>query len=578
MPNRPWGGVRTARARRGRRPSGWLAVVTGVVAVALLAGGQARLAHAHPYTSTGVRHGAGPGGAGGTVSASTVCATALADLAAVWDPGRTGVGGYGRIQSFAQPASLYETSWSLRLAAALHVGIAPVHKSQVLPWLRAILADPEAASPATDGLSPMTTQLLAVRALATLGEPIPSAQVGSDLARLQVGSGYRMAPGAPVSTAARYVASEIAALARVSLPTAVIDAIRSTWPTGLAARTPDEIIDQGVPGVGAALRLGLVSGLPAQTRVRAAVRRWQAAVLAAGSSGVGLGVLASLRDMGAGVGLHLTSGYLSLSPRGIDGEPHVTVNALAAGATLPAAAVGTLRIGALPQGWVLPPAQPSVAVTRRAVAVEGLCGTPVAHRGSLRTLVARWVHQAPDVTGQSPYRWVDIVRLARQLGVPVPTTLATGLAASAGRAAAASVGAGTAMAGTTMAGTTMATAAAWTVIAGTLPATAPGVLLRKSFTGASMTVASGLVSVYGFTARRGSATPDLLSTVTGAVLVGAGRAPMASWPSGYVTAWGPAWALADTPGLAFPDVTSLSLLAGVQLVTGHPEPVVGPTS
>jgi len=339
-------------------------------------------------------------------SPAQLCHLAEVDIDATWDPTKTGAPGYGRIPNFLEAASPYLTSWSLLLSRALGAGLGPVSVSEVRQLFLGDLAHPGTqARRASD--SPLNLLLLAVRGLRALHQPIPTAEVQRDLEPLREGGAYRASAGGPTSVSQTTVAAEIAADAGISLPAPVVSTVRAEWPAALRSTTAHEIYARGLPVVASAVLLHAFSRSEMASRLETVLPTWRQKLLAAGSPGVGLGLLALLVRVGHRLGIHLPpppqsyiapiehrSGFLTLFPgTHFAADPQVTLDALETGLRLPRTAARTLEVGRLRQGWVFVDGPASVSATERAVEIERACHS-LSHTTSLRTLVAGWVASA----------------------------------------------------------------------------------------------------------------------------------------------------------------------------------------
>lgn len=391
--------MRPARGRT-RRPRGTGAVALVLCAAVLVAAGQGAGRAGPKDLPLAVR-------AAASASATQLCRLAEVDIDATWDPTKTGAPGYGRVPNFLEAASPYLTSWSLRLSRALGVGLGPVSVSAVHALFLDDLAHPRReARQASE--SPLTLILLAVQGLHALHAAIPTEEVRRDLAPLRLAGAYRASTDAPTSVAATTDAAEIAALARLTLPAPVLSRIRQEWPTALRAHTAQAIYQDGLPVVASAVLLQAFPGAKMAAALRSVLPAWRRELIAAGTSGVGLGLLALLFRVGHRIGIRLppppssyiaplehAGGFLTLFPgTHFAADPQVTLDALETGLHLSPTVAETLEVGRLRQGWVFVSGPASISSTERAVSLQSSCRASLAHRSALRALVAGWVASA----------------------------------------------------------------------------------------------------------------------------------------------------------------------------------------
>jgi hypothetical protein len=559
----------------------------------------------------------------GPTTAGQLCRVAVMEVAALWDPSATGAAGYGRVASFGEAPSLYYTSWSLQLARRLGLGLGPVDRPQVVSWLQATLRSPGAGT-GVDGLPQMTSILLATDALVALDAAVPRATLGRDLAALDGGDDYRLAPGQPPSAAGSYLAAQAAALGGVSPDPRVLVRARQELPRALIVASPQAILVTGIPRLGTVAMGGTLPPGISSSSLAATLRRWRRTLLGSGSSAPALTALASLTSIARDLHLpfappphsflaplQLRSGYLSLGPHGSEGDPQVTLDAVSAGGTLPRAAVAsTLGVGRLPQGWVTPPTAVSVSATDRAVLIDRSCGV-VPHAAALRGLVRRWLagecavaRSDPEAASAAvlPRVW-ELASLAATLHVPSPLPRcpalqaalqsnvdppprsSAGIVSSAialqalrllGRAPRGPIAARLASAVNHLDPATAPQAAALAVLAAALERGGSGALGEgeKVVTVHVVNFLTACARVDGFSFDPRVPVSDLLSSETGAAVFGYPPARDLALADAYETPDGPSLTVAPARAGATVDLTSL--LAGVQLSTGDPTPVLAP--
>nr|MDT0660743.1 hypothetical protein [Micromonospora sp. DSM 115978] len=548
-----------------------------------------------------------------TVRPVAMCASVLPSLDALWDPARNSTPGFGAVDNLAKEPDLYYTSWSLRLARIARLELS-VDRDQVAGWLAERLQHGSSRSTVAGSMAVDEIELV-VTALVSIESTVNATDLARNLDRLRAGDGYRFTDGDEQSWPATLLAVEASETAGIEVPAPVRTALRRSVPEAVEATTPDEILQVGLPILAALSRVQSASDVLATIpQVDRVLTRWREATIEAGPSGVGLGLLADLREISDRLGLpwqpppdsylaalSTGSGYYSVQPGG-QGDPQVTYYATLVGGAVPADAATAIRTGQVRQGWLHPIAPASLDSTYRAVMVARLCGaTP--HPEPMARQVRSWLAEssrtwrsggAPD--GRLPHDLRRVCALAEVYGVrPVDElpTVADLLGEDvAGQAGADPAGVAAGLMAADGCGLELDTEMRDTLRAALEPVQpsnahqAAGLALSGSLLddgqmiGRAREYLSSLWSDGGFRHSPAAATPDLITTQMGFAV---GAAPPDSSAqetlAGFLTPAGPAYeqpgARAES-GAEPPVVDLLSLEAGLRLATADTRPMLLP--
>jgi hypothetical protein len=328
-----------------------------------------------------------------------ICSTVVPEIASLWSPGASGLVGYGDVPTLAQAPSLYETAWSLKIAAAMGARVGRLVPAEARAAMLSVLSDNGRIS--AGGLDRITEVNLAAGALAQLGAPDRTA-VEAALEPLRHQGEYAPAAGAAPSWAATYLAVAALSGAGARIPSPVISSLRGELNSlHRTADVPSDVFGVDLPVLAALVDAGMAPAvLKASPWVRQDVTDWWAIAGQQAASGPVLGYLVTLRQIMASLGmpraplsarefdqLGSSAGYYKVFPTDTEGDPQTTYYAIYLGAPVSRNAVlGTLAGGVEPQGWVSLISTPSLTSTFDAVVADAACGVHP-HAGQIRTYI-----------------------------------------------------------------------------------------------------------------------------------------------------------------------------------------------
>jgi hypothetical protein len=373
---------------------------------------------------------------------------AARDLERAWVSTGPGEGGYAAV-NLAAPPSLYQTAWTLRLAAERGIAVPALAPDQAAAWLTRLLSDPGSER----GLPRLEVVRLAVHALLDLHRPPPRELVAGQLERLRLAGRYREDQRQAPSWAATAAAVDVLGAARLPVPAGVVRAVALALPHGGdpngAATLHGGDPGGAAAGTGEALALWQAADqvLPAAATARRAAIPGLRALLGQAEGGLtggrpldgaALGLLDQARQVAvanaqrppvvppaAVGGLGTPTGMLALSGAAGVPDPQVTCVAGRLGLPLDLPRLGAaVRASATPRGWAAPAHAVPDPQTSYAGAALAHDWNDRRHDADLRRLLARWLRELAAtpparLAGQlTPASYT--VGLARLLGVPLP--------------------------------------------------------------------------------------------------------------------------------------------------------------
>lgn len=499
---------------------------------------------------------------------SPFCGPALRDLAEVRFESSSGVAGYGSVENYLAPPSVYETAWSLRILRLLRVPAARVDRGAAAAALVAAVAQPAAT-----GLPYLSGLADSVEALDALGVSVPRRMVAADLARLRVGTTYRLTPSSAPSMPATALALEIIDESGLRPPPAELAAVLRTVSEDLSLRTeptesataaelasllgvlPPGYLKRGrraILGLIGDLRKGLLTSpaspvtiyLAADADLIASALRWPAPAI----------------PQSWFASLVLPDGMLA-DGRGSLADPQTTYDALVAGYRAPPSFAAAVETGEAPSGWADSVLPPTTLTTYEAAKVLWACGASSelrALRGAARSalqVVAPGATAVSTVDIETTYAALSLAELA---GAAIPTSLRSALATAVSRALASKLSSsqarlGLLLAAASLLGVTISNRASKEIV-GMLTS-----LNRNSpSTPSVVTLAIGATALHNLTLRQeaaamvatlrsgsgykvgpGAPGPDIVSTAAGLELCDAGCPSRSAALAIFDTANGP---------------------------------------
>ncbi len=378
-------------------------------------------------------------------------ALTLMQLERLWADTGEGGGGYRSTTNLVAAPSLYLTSWTLRLIARYHTAVPQLSQAETATWLRTILDQPD--NPA-DALPPLQRAWLAGQALVALNEAVPTAPVARFLPTLRAGDRYRYGPQQSASWPATQTAVELMQMAGVSVPSEIADSVTAQLPLvsdpARASRLDDlQVLETILPVWQLAdLLLPDSSRAPFPRSLRPILTALTARAGAAGVSGpLAAALLINAQQISLANGIELPAGpppaslalttpdgFVSASAAKPMADPQLTYDAALLGMPADDRLLTTIRRTAGPLGWQANAGPVDPQTTFDATVVTHALGHHE-HDGALRPLTLTWLGQLPSdssatsTTASAPQLRAAffVLALARELGVPIPSSIAAWL-------------------------------------------------------------------------------------------------------------------------------------------------------
>ena len=390
----------------------------------------------------------------GTPSATAADARTVQQLEQLWADTGGGGGGYQSTANLLAPPSLYLTAWTLRLCAWYGASVPQLSRARTASWLRAVVDRPEAAS---DGIPRLQRAWLAGQSLAALGEAVPAAPVTRLLATLRAGAQYRYDPQQSPSWPATQTAVELLRLAGLAAPSATAQAVTAQLAAlGDPARTSRladlTVLDSLLPVWQLAdLLLPDAARVPFRGSLRAVLTPLVARAAAPDvSAPLALSLLINANQIARDNGIALAptrvqpfrmlrtpGGFLSLSASVSTPDPQLTYDAAVLGLPPDGTLLNTIRRTAGPTGWQANAGPIDAQTSFEATVIAHALGRHE-HDGALRILTAAWLARLaaslPAATAAGAPSQLRatffVLALARELGLPVPASLAAAVRAA----------------------------------------------------------------------------------------------------------------------------------------------------
>jgi hypothetical protein len=363
-----------------------------------------------------------------------------ADLERLWVYVGPDMGGFGDVQSFVSPPSLYETAWTLRIATAAGIVVPALSRPEMAGWLmgfctrRQLLSSP---------FPPLETLWLAAQALHALGKALPSPCILAQTRALaQRGGLFAFAPKQPASWAATDRAAQLFSDAGLQVPPATLTATLAAIHTFHGADVPAQWVNVDLPLWNLA------------DQVVPAAFRWHDRVILAGFlqrvvtaiqkpplTGEDLAILSTVRAIQRANDLPLVAfdghwyaqnlmtpnGMLAAAAGSVVPDPQATYYGLQLGIVQRARIASAIQVSAWPMGWPAPITDVNPQSTFEAVAIEQALGITI-HPHATQQLARAWIHlltmDAQSATTLKPalVAMYYTVALAHQLGIALPQT------------------------------------------------------------------------------------------------------------------------------------------------------------
>jgi hypothetical protein len=325
-----------------------------------------------------------------------MCSSVVPEINALWSPGAAGLVGYGDVPTLAQKPSLYETAWSLKLAAATKTRVSELNLARLRSSMLDVLQSN--SSNAVDGLNRITAIYLAAGVLSQLGTQ-NRIVVEHALEPLRRQGEYRATVGGAASWSATYLAVASLSGAGAKVPPTVLSSLRRQL-NGINKLSSNigALFSEDIPVLSALTDAGMAPFvLKAAPWVKLEIPHWWALTSQLSPSGPVLGYLLSLRQIMLSLGMNeepvpaaafrplsSSTGYYKTFPADNSGDPQTTYDAVALGAPTSKVTLSTLSEGVEPQGWVEVISAPTLKTTFEATVADLSCGVRP-HIGQIRT-------------------------------------------------------------------------------------------------------------------------------------------------------------------------------------------------
>src|SRR2546428_1496936 len=378
-------------------------------------------------------------------------ALTLMQLERLWADTGDGGGGYRSTTNLVAAPSLYLTSWTLRLIARYHTAVPQLSQAETATWLRAALDQPDNPK---DALPPLQRAWLAGQALVALNEAVPAAPVAQFLPTLRAGDRYRYGPQQSASWPATQTAVELMQMAGVSVPSEIADSVTAQLPVvsdpARASRLDDlQVLETILPVWQLAdLLLPDSSRAPFPRSLRPILTALTARAGAAGVSGpLAAALLINAQQISRANGITLPAGpppaslalttpdgFASASAAKPMADPQLTYDAALLGMPADGRLLATIRRTARPPGWQANAGPIDPQTTFDATVVTHALGHHE-HDGALGSLTRIWLGQLPSDSSVTSTKASApqlraaffVLALARELGVPIPSSVAAWL-------------------------------------------------------------------------------------------------------------------------------------------------------
>ena len=333
----------------------------------------------------------------------------LEELDQLWSNTGQEAGGY-RNSGLPVAPSVYETSWTLRLATLYGISVPRLSRARAVSWLDGVIVHPEAPA---DALPPLERVWLATHALVCLRERPSPTGLQSLLAQLRRGPQFSWQAGRPTTWSATQAAVEVMQMAGIQVPADIGSAVLSNLPAAFAtvpshSYARDQIlIDEILPLWELADHLLDWSARHAFASELRDVVAW--ASTRAGSSDASLPFAASLlfqaREVAQANGIDFPTfpqppfaklttadGYLSLSSDQPVPDPQLTYYGALFGLHLSSRLADSITMSAGPTGWGPKTGAISITTSFFAILVAHALGDHH-HDASLRSFVRRGLEE-----------------------------------------------------------------------------------------------------------------------------------------------------------------------------------------
>ena len=386
-------------------------------------------------------------------------ALTLTQLERLWADTGDGGGGYRSTTNLAARPSLYLTSWTLRIVGWYRAPVPQLSPAQTASWLRAVLERPENSG---DALPPLERAWLAGQALVALNEVIPAAPVAQILPTLRAGARYRFGPQQPPSWPATQTAVELMQMAGLSVPAEIAQLVRAQLPLASDPASASRLDDLQV--LETILPLWQLADILLPDSSRAPFRQSLSTIVSAltaraGATGVSVPLAVTLlinarqisRANGiplpagpgpASLALRTPDGLLSMSASSPVADPQLTYDGALLGLPVDGRLLAAIRRTASPLGWQANAGPIDPQTSFDAAVVTHALGHHE-HDRALRSLTLTWLGQlardasvaAAASSGPQLRAAFFVLALARELGVPIPSSIAAWVRESLGVAA-----------------------------------------------------------------------------------------------------------------------------------------------